>query len=175
MPLVPPLWFPAVQANAQSPSDRAALGLSDDQVRYFVENARDFLYRFGGRLDQHDYELIQELPAKAATWRDQARARLKHEALALCRRAGQYDYLGLAAELDRIGREYTARYSDRVRLELSHFSNTLKTAIGDYIRASDIRIVPAPWALIHSMARKEPTLPRQDMEEFVCKVANERL
>ena len=115
------------------------------------------------------------MPASAVVWHDQAYARLKHEAMALCRRADQYDRLGLAAEINRIGHEFAERYSDRVRLKLSQLSNMANTAIRDYVWTSDFQVAPTPWGVIYSMVRKEPNHPRRDLEEFLCNVANERL
>ncbi|MEX2125717.1 MAG: hypothetical protein WD795_17650 [Woeseia sp.] len=163
------------RANLPSESDRDGIELSDDQIRFFVENVGDFLYRFGGRLDQDNFDLVEELPASAAIWRDQAYARLKHEAVALCQRASQYNRLGLAAEINRIGREFTARFSKRVRLELSHLSDSAYAAVREYVWTSDMRVAPTPWEIILSMVSEQPNHPRGDLEKLLCTVAHERL
>jgi len=150
------------------------LELSDDQLQYFVENTEDFLYRLGGRLDQFDYELIEELPSRAAIWYDRAYARLKHEVAALCERTDQYDALGLAEELDRVGDEFTERYSDRVRQEVSQLPESVYGAVRNYVWASDVRVVSKPWEVILDMVRNAPQT-REGIADFICKLAHERL
>ena len=92
--------------------------LSDEQLQYFAANARDFLYRSGGPLDEFNYSLLDDLTSNASVWYEQAYARLKHETAALCQRSESYDSLGLAEELNRIGEEFDSRYSDRIRIEV---------------------------------------------------------
>lgn len=171
-------WVAAVSAQpgAEPPqTDGSSLELSDEQLQYFVENVGDFLYRAGGYLDDFNYELLKGLPSNASVWYEQANARLKYEAVALCKRADRYDSLGLAEELNRIGVEFDRRYSDRIRMELSPLSEDAAQLAREYVRTKEFRAPLRPWKVILDMAHDAPALSQRELADFVCKVANERL
>lgn len=157
------------QADGSSPE------LSDEQLQYFVTNVGDFLYRFSGHLDGFNYSLLEDLTSNASVWHNQAYARLKHEAVALCQRSDSYDSLGLAEELNRIGEEFDSRYSDRIRTELSQLSDDAAQLVRVYVWRSDFRTPLRPWRVILGIVRERPDQPHRELANFVCEVANERL
>jgi len=162
-------------ASRPPPTDCSSPELSDEQLRDFVTNVGDFLYRFGGHLDEFNYSLLDDLTSNALVWHEQAYARLKHEAVALCQRSESYGSLGLAKELNRIGEEFDSRYSDRIRTELFQLSEDAAPLVREYVCRSDFRVSPRPWKVILEMVREGPDQPPENLAKFVCKVANERL
>ena len=156
-------------------TDNGSPELSDEQLQYFVANVGDFLYRFGGLLDEFNYSVLEDLTSNASVWHKQAYARLKHEAVALCQRSESYDSMGLAEELDRIGQEFDRRYSDRIRTELSQLSDNAPQLVRVYIRRSNFRMPLRPWRVILRTVRERSDQPHDELADFVCKVANERL
>jgi hypothetical protein len=162
-------------ASRPSATDGSSPELSDEQLQYFVTNVGDFLYRFGGHLDEFDYSLLDDLTSNALVWYEQANARLKHEAVALCQRSESYSSLGLAEELNRIGEEFYGRYSDRIRTELSQLSDDAAPLVREYVWRSDFRATLRPWKVILKVIREGPDQPPDNLAKFVCEVANERL
>jgi hypothetical protein len=108
-------------------------------------------------------------------WHEQAYARLKHEAVALCQRSESYASLGLAKELNRIGEGFDSRYSDRIRTELSQLSDDAAQLVREYVWRSDFQAPPRPWKVILEMVREGPDQQPGSLAKFVCDVANERL
>jgi hypothetical protein len=176
-------WVSAVSAQTGSdalasrpPStDGSSPELSDEQLQYFVTNVGDFLYRFGGHLDEFNYSLLEDLTSNALVWHEQAYARLKHEAVALCQRSESYGSLGVAEELNRIGEEFDSRYSDRIRTELSQLSDDAAPLVREYVWRSDFRAPLRPWKVILKVVREGPDQSPENLAKFVCEVANERL
>jgi hypothetical protein len=174
-------WLSVVSVQTGSaafrspPTDARSLEISDERLQYFVTKVGDFLYRFGTYLDEFNYSLLEDVASNASVWHDQALARLKHEAVALCRRSGSYDPLGLAEELNRIGEEFDSRYSDRIRTELSQLSDDASLLVGEYVLRSDFRAPLRPWTMILRVVRENPNLPPENLTKFVCDVAIERL
>lgn len=156
-------------------TDGGSPELSDEQLQYFVTNVGDFLYRFGGYLDEFNYSVLEDLTSNASIWHEQAYAILKHEAVALCQRSESYDSMGLAEELDRIGVEFDSRYSDRIRTELSQLSDNAPQLIRVHIWRSNFRAPLRPWRVILNTVRERPDQPHDELADFVCEVANERL
>jgi len=167
-------WVSVVAAQAGSDTliSRPPKELSDEQLQYFVANVGDFLYRSGGHLDEFNYSLLEDLTSNASVWYAQAYARLKYEAEALCQRSESYDSLGLAEELNRIGEKFDSQYSDRIRTELFQLSDDAAKLVRDYFLRSDFRAQLRPWRVVLDMVRGGTT---ENVDKFVCKVANQRL
>jgi hypothetical protein len=176
-------WVSVVSAQTGSdaltsrppPTDDGSSELSNAQLQYFVTKVGDFLYSFGGYLDEFNYSLLEDLTSNASVWHEQAYAILKHEAVALCQRSESYDSLGLAEELNRIGEEFDSRYSDRIRTELSQLSDGAAQLVREYVWRSEFQPVRRPWTVILEMVRERPDQLPGSLAKFVCEVANERL
>ena len=167
----------AAQTSQESVDHRngVVVELSSDQLHYLAENARDFLYRFGEQLDEPSYDEIQSLIDFAEIWYKNAYSRFKHETQSLCLRADQYDKLGLAEEMARIGQEFMDRYSDRIRMTLSRTSHHARLTALEYILQSDFHVPLRPWDAVLSAAREDTGTNPAELRNFVCKLANERL
>ena len=167
----------AAQTSQESADHRngVVVELSSDQLHFLAENARDFLYRFGGQLDEPSYDEIQSLIDFAGTWYRHAHSRFKHETQSLCLRADQYDKLGLAEEMARIGPEFMDRFSDRIRMTLSRTSHHARLAALEYVLQSEFRVPLRPWDAVLSVAREDVGTNPTELRNFVCKLANERL
>jgi hypothetical protein len=160
------------QTGSDAPISQLPLELSDQQLQCFVSNVRDFLYRSGGHFDDFNYSLLEDLTSNTSAWHEQASATPKYEVVALCQRSASYDSLGLAEELNLIGEKFDSQYSDNIRRELSQLSDNAAQRVREYVWSSDIRGPLRPWSVILGMVQEGSV---ENLDKFVCEVANERL